>query len=125
MAHVIHLAVQLTLITLKANPSDDAEEYHVSQGRARARTLSLGAQETGIAASMDKLRRHMYAFRSRRGWRDQLKKQAKAIGAAYRQLTLDMLVRWLFTHTMLNTTLGLERAINGVCAVQTMDPTIK
>ena len=64
ITHIINLAVQVALTTLKAVPSDQTESYRVEENVARLPTTGL---------HLAKLRRHIYVFRNRRGWKDALR----------------------------------------------------
>ena len=46
-----------------------------------------------VSNTLEKLRRHIYVFRNRRGWKDALQRQVQAVGLKPRQLSLDMPIR--------------------------------
>ena len=89
VAYIINLAVQAALTSLKAVPSVQTEIYRLEQGAAGIST-STGKEE--VVSALIKLRRHIYVFRNRQGWKEALKAQTIAIGIKSIQLSLDMLV---------------------------------
>jgi hypothetical protein len=92
--HIINLAVQAALTALKAVPSENAEAYRLELNTARVPSIT----ENETVAVLAKLRRHIYVFRNRRGWKDILKKQCKVANIKFQQLSLNMLVRWSLTY---------------------------
>jgi hypothetical protein len=119
IAHIINLAVQDALKVLKADPNADTDSYRVEQGCARI-PIAYGPN-TDITTVLAKLRRHIYVFRNRRGWRDALQKQTTIASIKVQQLSLDMPVRWNSTFQMLSTALALRVPITALCASQTLD----
>ncbi|KFY97750.1 hypothetical protein V500_01934 [Pseudogymnoascus sp. VKM F-4518 (FW-2643)] len=89
IAHIINLAVQAALKSLKASPDTETEAYWCEQGLARI-PQRMDSSSTEVSATLEKLRRHIYVFRNRRAWKDALQKQIKAAGQKPRQLSLDM-----------------------------------
>ena len=89
IGHIINIAVQAALASLKATPDERVEAYRLEIRAARIPTVT----ENEIVTVLAKLRRHIYVFRNRRGWKDALKNQCKAASIKVRQLTLDMPVR--------------------------------
>jgi hypothetical protein len=81
--------------------------------------------ENEAMAVLAKLRRHIYVFRNRRQWKDALEKQCKAANIEFRQLSLDMPVRWSSTYHMLHLALKLQGPIIALCASQQLDPSMK
>jgi hypothetical protein len=86
IGHIINIAVQAALASLKATPDERVEAYRLEIGAARIPLVA----ENDIVTVLAKLRRHIYVFRNRRGWKDALKNQCKAASIKVRQLTLDM-----------------------------------
>ena len=66
IGHVINIAVQAALKTLKAEPAEETETYRMIYNSA---TLPLEFQKTDVVSAFYKLRRHIYIFRNRRIWR--------------------------------------------------------
>ena len=91
IAHIINIAVQAALKSLKASLDTETEAYWCEQGLARIPQRM--ASSTEVLAALEKLRQHIYVFRNRRAWKDALQKQIKAAGQKPRQLSLDMPVR--------------------------------
>ncbi|KFY91815.1 hypothetical protein V500_04456, partial [Pseudogymnoascus sp. VKM F-4518 (FW-2643)] len=91
-SHIINIAVQDALKTLKAAPAEQAESYRCEQGAARIPTSS-SESNIEVKNTLGKLRRHIYVFRNRRQWKDALQKQTIAAGLKKLQLSLDMPVR--------------------------------
>ncbi|KFY19337.1 hypothetical protein V493_08008 [Pseudogymnoascus sp. VKM F-4281 (FW-2241)] len=119
IAHIINIAVQHALKTLKADPSAEAETYRCEQGAARIpRTVD---SHTEVMNTLAKLRRHIYVFRNRRLWKDALQKQTMVAGLKVQQLSLDMPVRWNSTYKMLETASKLRVPITAICASQQWD----
>jgi hypothetical protein len=59
-----------------------------------ARILVLHSQDQDeVVLALSKLRRYIYIFRNRRGFRSQLEQQLKAVGIKQCLLVLDMLVQ--------------------------------
>jgi hypothetical protein len=123
VAHIINLAVQAALKSLKADPDAEIEAYRCEQGVARI-PRSMDAH-TEIMNTLAKLRRHIYVFRNRRAWKDALQKQIQAIGLKPQQLSLDMPVRWNSTYHMLEGALKLKIPITAVCTTQQLDSSMK
>ena len=123
IAHIINIAVQDALKTLKAAPVEQTESYRCEQGAARI-PLSFDSN-IEVMNTLAKLRRHIYVFRNRRQWKDALQKQTVVAGLKKLQLSLDMPVRWNSTYEMLNTAIKLRIPITAVCATQQMDPSMK
>ena len=117
IGHIINLAVQAALTSLKAEPLEQADAYRLEQGAARVPQLA----ENDTVAVLAKLRRHIYVFRNRRAWKDALKKQCEAATIKYQKLSLDMPVRWSSTYHMINTALKLQSPITALCASQQLD----
>ncbi|KFY17372.1 hypothetical protein V492_00719 [Pseudogymnoascus sp. VKM F-4246] len=82
--HIINIAVQAALASLKATPDERVEAYRLEVGAARIPTGISTAAEYEIISVLVKLRRHIYVFRNRRGWKDALKNQCKATGIQVR-----------------------------------------
>jgi hypothetical protein len=80
IGHIINIAVQAALASLKATPDERVEAYRLEVGAARIPTRISTAAEYEIITVLAKLRRHIYVFRNRRGWKDALKSQCKATG---------------------------------------------
>ena len=91
IAHIINIAVQAALKSLKASLDTETEAYWCEQGLAWIPQRM--ASSTEVSAALKKLRQHIYVFRNRRAWKDALQKQIKAAGQKPRQLSLDMPVR--------------------------------
>jgi hypothetical protein len=87
--HIINIAIQAALASLKATPDEGPEAYRLEIRAARIPTVT----ENEIVTVLAKLWHHIYVFRNRRGWKDALKNQCKAAGIKVCQLTLDMPVR--------------------------------
>jgi hypothetical protein len=121
IGHIINLAVQAALAALKAVPSDEPESYRLEYGAARVPF----SPENETMAVLAKLWRHIYIFRNRRQWKDGLQKQCEAANIPFRQLSLDMPVRWSSTYHMIDTALKLQRPITALCASQQLDLSIK
>jgi hypothetical protein len=124
MAHIINLAVQEALKTLKATPSNSPDVYRVEEGKAHSRGLTFSEKET-VIDTLTKLRKHIYVFRNRRLWREALHIQASAMEITPIKLSLDMPVRWNSTYYMLTHALDMEPAIVAICASQQMDPSMR
>ena len=123
IAHIINLAVQAALKSLKADPDAETDAYRCEQGAARIpRSMDAHAE---VSNTLEKLRRHIYVFRNRRGWKDALQRQVQAAGLKPRQLSLDMPVRWNSTHHMLEGALKLRVPITAVCTTQQLDMSMK
>ncbi|KFY94740.1 hypothetical protein V498_03750, partial [Pseudogymnoascus sp. VKM F-4517 (FW-2822)] len=120
IAHIINIAVQDALKTLKAAPAEQAESYRCEQGAARIPTSS-SESNIEIKNTLSKLRRHIYVFRNRRQWKDALQKQTIAAGLKKLQLSLDMPVRWNSTYEMVSAVIKLQTPITAICATQQMD----
>ena len=90
IGHVINLAVQDALKTLKAEPAEETETYRMIYNSA---TLPIEFSKKDVISALWKLRRHVYIFRKRRAWRIALEKQCQAHRIKYRKPTLDMPVR--------------------------------
>ena len=89
---------------------------------ADAAWMPLGQLQEGVVSALSKLRRHIYIFRNRRGFRTALEKQVRVSGIKpARMLTLDMPVRWSSTYDMINTACIQEAPITAVCATQQID----
>ena len=116
LGHIINLAVQAALTQLKATPSDSTESYRMEPDAAR---VPIGQEE--VVSALSKLRRHIYIFRNRRGFRALLERQLKISGMKPHLLTLDMPVRWNSTYEMINHACTQEEAINAVCISQQVD----
>lgn len=65
IAHIINLAVQAALKSLKASPDTETEAYWCEQGLARI-PQRINNASTEVSATLEKLRRHIYVFRNRR-----------------------------------------------------------
>ena len=122
IGHVINLAVQAALKTLKAEPAEETETYRMIYNSA---TIPLEFQKTDVVSAFYKLRRHVYIFRNRRIWRVALQNQCKAHGIKYRKPTLDMPIRWNSTYNMIKKAFDLQKAIQSVCATQDFDLSVK
>jgi hypothetical protein len=120
IGHIINLAVQDALSQLKAVPSDISETYQMDANEAR-----IPVSQDEIVSALSKLRRHVYIFRNRRGFRSQLEQQLKATGMKQRLLVLDMPVRWNSTYDMINVACMQESPITAVCASQTIDLSVR
>lgn len=119
IAHIINIAVQHALKTIKADPSAEAETYRCELGAARIpRTVD---SHTEVMNTLVKLRRHIYVFRNRRLWKEALQKQTMVAGLKVQQLSLDMPVRWNSTHKMLESAIKLQVPITAICASQQWD----
>lgn len=116
IAHIINIAVQDALKTLKAAPAEQAESYRCEQGAARIPRSSESNIE--VMNTLGKLRRHIYVFRNRRQWKDALQRQTVAAGLKKLQLSLDMPVRWNSTYEMVSTVIKLQTPITAICATQ-------
>ena len=124
IAHIINLAVQAALKSLKADPDAETEAYRCEQGAARIPRFMDDAHAE-VSATLAKLRRHIYVFRNRRAWKDALQRQVKAAGLKPQQLSLDMPVRWNSTYHMLAAVIKLEIPITAVCSTQQLDIRMK
>ena len=122
VGHVINLAVQEALKTLKAVPAEETETYRMIYQSA---TLPIEFRREDVVSALYKLQRHIYIFRNRRAWRIVLEKQCTALGIIYRKLTLDMPVHWNSTYNMIKKACDLQLAIQAVCAVQDYDLSVK
>ena len=89
IGHIINIAVQAALASLKATPDERVEAYRLEIGAVWIPTVT----ENEIITILTKLRCHIYIFRNRCRWKDALKNQCKAASIKVRQLTLDMPVR--------------------------------
>ena len=123
MAHIINLAVQVALKTLKATPSDQPESYRVDENSVQQ--LVLGRGDESILTALAKLRKHIYIFRNRRAWKDALRSQCLALNITPIQLSLDMPIRWNSTYDMLYKALKLQGPITAHCAAQQLDSSIR
>jgi hypothetical protein len=123
IAHIINIAVQDALKTLKAAPAEQAESYRCEQGAARIPTSS--ESNIDVKNTLGKLRRHIYVFRNRRQWKDALQRQTVAAGLKKLQLSLDMPVRWNSTYEMVSTAIKLQTPITAICATQQMDMSMR
>ncbi|KFZ23264.1 hypothetical protein V502_02249 [Pseudogymnoascus sp. VKM F-4520 (FW-2644)] len=121
MAHIINLAVQAALTTMKAVPSEELESYRVQEGLAYTRINAIYSEKEEVVDALTKLRKHIYVFRNRRGWRDSLRSHAIATGIKPITLTIDIPVRWNSTYHMLQNALLMEAPITALCASQTLD----
>ncbi|KFY67389.1 hypothetical protein V496_01580 [Pseudogymnoascus sp. VKM F-4515 (FW-2607)] len=121
IAHIIDIAVQAALKSLKASPDTEVEAYWCEQGLARI-PQRIGSD---VSTALAKLRQHIYVFRNRRAWKDALQKQIQAAGQKPRQLSLNMPVRWNSTYYMLETALKLRIPITAVCSTQKLDLSMK
>jgi hypothetical protein len=119
IAHIINIAVQNALKTLKADPSAEIETYRCEPGAARI--PHAVESHTEVMNTLAKLRRHIYVFRNRRAWKDALQKQTVAAGLKVQQLSLDMPVRWNSTYSMLESAIKLRVPITAICASQQLD----
>jgi hypothetical protein len=90
LEHIINLAVQDALTHLKAVPSDISEAYWMDANEAR---IPIAHTQDNVVSALSKLRRHIYIFRNRQGFKSLLEKQLKATGIKQRLLVLDMPVR--------------------------------
>ena len=108
IGHVINLAVQEALKTLKAMPVEETETYRMIY---RSATLPIEFRREDVVSALYKLRRHIYIFQKRRAWRIALEKQCTALGITYRKPTLDMPVRWNSTYNMIKRACDLQLAI--------------
>jgi hypothetical protein len=85
IAHIINIAVQAALTSLKSVPSKDCNIYRFEEGVQSQRIPN----EEALSAML-KLTKHIYVFRSRRAWKDALSAQAIAMDIQPIQLVLDM-----------------------------------
>jgi hypothetical protein len=108
IGHVINLAVQAALKTLKAEPAEETETYQIIYNSA---TIPLEFQKTDVVSAFYKLRRYVYIFRNRRIWRVALQNQCKAHRIKYQKPTLDMPIRWNSTYNMIKRAFDLQKAI--------------
>ena len=122
IGHVINLAVQAALKTLKAEPAEETETYRMIYNSA---TIPLEFQKTDVVSAFYKLRSYIYIFRNWRIWRVALQNQCRAHGLQYRKPTLDMPVRWNSTYNMIKRACDLRKAIQSVCATQDFDLSVK
>jgi hypothetical protein len=72
-----------------AIPDEELEKYRIDQGLAQPILMP----DNDIVGVLAKLRKHIYVFRNRRGWKDALQNQCQATNIAFKQLVLDMPVR--------------------------------
>jgi GTP cyclohydrolase I len=70
--------------------SDISETYRMDTNEAR---IPIAYTQDEVLSALSKLRRHVYIFRNRQGFRSQLEKQLKATGMKQQLLVLDMPVR--------------------------------
>ena len=77
--------------------------------------------DNDIVGVLAKLRKHIYVFRNRRGWKDALQNQCQATNTAFKQLVLNMPIRWNSTYHMVDTALQLQTPITALCASQRLD----
>ncbi|KFY91845.1 hypothetical protein V500_04432 [Pseudogymnoascus sp. VKM F-4518 (FW-2643)] len=106
IGHIINIAVQAALASLKATPDERVEAYRLEIGAARIPLVA----ENDIVTVLAKLQRHIYMFRNRCGWKDALKNQCKAASIKVRQLTLDM---------------PLQVPITALCVSQQLDTSMR
>ena len=78
-------------------------------------------ERTDISDTLLKLRKHVYVFRNRGAWRDQLAKQCGVYGIKQRLIPLDMPVRWESTYEMVAIALQLREPVTAICASQQLD----
>ncbi|KFY93464.1 hypothetical protein V498_04415 [Pseudogymnoascus sp. VKM F-4517 (FW-2822)] len=71
IAHIINIAVQAALKSLKASLDTEVEAYWCEQGLARI----LQRIGSDVSTALAKLCRHIYVFQNRRAWKDALQKQ--------------------------------------------------
>ena len=105
LGHIINLAVQDALKQLKAMPSDISETYQMDANEAR---IPVSHSQDEVVSALSKLRRHVYIFRNRRGFKSQLEQQLKATRMKQRLLVLDMPIRWNSTYNMIINALHLK-----------------
>jgi hypothetical protein len=79
--HIINLAVQAALTSLKAVPADEPNAYRLEYGAARVPSLP----ENELVAVLSKLRRHIYVFCNRRQWKNALKRQCEAANIEFKR----------------------------------------
>jgi hypothetical protein len=90
VVYIINIAVQAALVQLKATPSKLVEEYRMEPNAAR---LPSSHRQDEVVSVLSKLRRYIYMFRNRRGFKVALQQQIKALGIKRHLLTLDMPVQ--------------------------------
>lgn len=78
MGHIINLAVQDALKTLKADPDEDPNSYHLVQGQARIPRHQKRDRQTNIADCLAKLHRHIFVFMNSKEWTWLHNEQARA-----------------------------------------------
>lgn len=78
LAHIINLAVQSALKSLKADLDADFNSYRVEEHEARIPRSVETAAVRRVIDCLAKLRRHVFVFNNRRGWRAALEKQTEA-----------------------------------------------
>lgn len=122
IGHIINIAVQAALASLKAIPADEPETYRMAYHSAQ---LPVNCNRADVVSVLAKLRRHIYIFRNRRLWRIALENQCKAVGISYHKLPLDMPVRWNSTFNMIKIACSLQAPITAVCATQEFDLSVK
>jgi hypothetical protein len=122
IGHVINLAVQEALKTLKAVPAQETETYRMVY---QAATLPTEFDKGDVVSVLYKLWRHIYIFQKWRAWRVALQNQCKAHSIVYRKPILDMPVRWNSTYNMIKRACDLRVPIQSVCAVQNLDLSVK
>jgi len=79
ITHVLNLSVQALLTSIRAEPSKEATEYQVEEGKA-----TVISQEAGLSA-LAKLRRLVYIFRNRHGFLALLKTQCLANNVKFKR----------------------------------------
>jgi hypothetical protein len=103
-------------------PSDIFKTYRMDANEAH---IPASHSQDEIVSALSKLRRHVYIFRNRRGFRSLLEQQLKATGTKQRLLVLDMPVRWNSTYDMINIACMQESSITAVWASQTIDLSVR
>ncbi|KFY05160.1 hypothetical protein V491_09190 [Pseudogymnoascus sp. VKM F-3775] len=86
IAHIINIAVQAALKSLKADADTETEAYRCEQGAAQIPHTRDTHVE--VMNTLAKLQRHIYVFCNRRAWKDALQRQTKAAGLKPQQLHL-------------------------------------
>jgi hypothetical protein len=87
--------------------------------------ISYRQTQEEVVSALSKLRRYIYVFRNRCGFRTLLERQLKISGIKPHLLTLNMPIRWNSTYEMIDHACTQEEAINAVCASQQIDISVR
>jgi hypothetical protein len=110
LAHIINLAAQEFLRSLKSIPENEIEDLDFeNQGEKRGRNQveKRGEKQCEISV-VSKLRKAVVAIRSSPQRRESFSAQCKAHNLKPKQLTLDVCTRWNSTYNMITRALELQ-----------------